>query len=91
MSIDWLAFLEVFGAALGSACLVVLCFALAIRLLATPPVGATSDGAARDEEMDAVEHGARPGRATAGAVVLFVVSGVAVLVGIYLIVPALHS
>lgn len=91
MSIDWLAFLEVFGAALGSACLIVLCFAGAIRLLATPPTGAARAGAARDEEMDEVEHGARPALATFGAVVLFVVSGAAVLVGVYLIVPALHA
>jgi hypothetical protein len=91
MSIDWLAFLAVFGAALVSACLIVLCFAAAIRLLATPPIGAKPGGAARDEEMDAVERGARRLLATIGAVVLFVISGAAVLVGVYLIVPALHS
>lgn len=90
MTIDWLAFLAVFGVALLAACVVVLCFATAIRLLALPPRGAQDVGSARDEEMDAVEHGVRPRIATAGAVALFTVAGLAVLYGVYLIVPALH-
>lgn len=90
MTIDWLAFVLVFGVALASACVVVLCFATAIRLLALPPRGAAAVGSARDEEMDEVERGTRPPAATAGAVALFVVSGAIVLYGIYLIVPAFH-
>lgn len=90
MTIDWLAFLGVFGTALGSACVIVLCFATAIRLLALPPRGAAVLGSARDEEMDAVEHGTRPRIATVGATALFVVGGAVVLFGIWLIVPVLH-
>jgi amino acid transporter len=90
MTIDWVAFLLVFAVATVSACLVVLCFATAIRLLAMPPHGAASEGSARDEEMDEVVHGTRPLPATVGAVALFAVSGLVVLLGVYLIVPALH-
>jgi hypothetical protein len=90
MTIDWLAFLEVFGVALGSACVIVLCFATAIRLLALPPRGAAVVGSARDEEMDEVEHAIRPRIATVGAAALFVVSGAIVLLAIYLISPFSH-
>jgi hypothetical protein len=90
MSIDWLAFLLVFAVALFAACVIVLCFATAIRLLALPPHGAPEVGSARDEEMDAVERGTRPAIATFGAVALFVVSAIGVLYGVYLIVPFLH-
>jgi hypothetical protein len=90
MTIDWLAFLLVFGVALLSACAVVVCFATAIRLLALPPRGAAGVGSARDEEMDAVERGTRPRSATVGAVALIVVAALGVLYGVYLIVPSLH-
>ena len=90
MTIDWFAFLLVFAVALLAACVIVLCFATAIRLLALPPHGAAEVGSARDEEMDAVEHGTRPAIATFGAVALFVVSALGVLYGVYLIVPFLH-
>lgn len=90
MTIDWLAFLGVFGTAVVSACVVVLCFATAIRLLALPPRGAAVLGSARDEEMDEVERGSRPRIATVGATALFVVSGAIALVAIYLISPFSH-
>lgn len=90
MSIDWLAFVLVFVVSVASACVIVLCFATAIRLLALPPRGAAAVGSARDEEMDEVEHGTRPRIATVGATALFVVSGAIVLYGIYLIVPVFH-
>jgi hypothetical protein len=88
MTIDWLSFLVVFVASIVSACAVVVLFATAIRLFATPHRGAVA-GTARDEEMDDVE-GARPTGATAGGIALFVVSGLVVLFGLYLIVPFLH-
>jgi hypothetical protein len=90
MTIDWLAFVGVFATALGSACVIVLCFATAIRLLALPPRGASVIGSARDDEMDAVEHGTRPRIATVAAIALFAVSGAVVLFGISLLVPFLH-
>ncbi|MGN6444608.1 hypothetical protein [Amnibacterium sp.] len=90
MTIDWLAFVEVFAVALVAACLIVLCFGTAIRLLAAPPRGAASVGSARDEEMDAAPRGTRPRAATVGAVALFAVSGAVVVVGIVLIIPMPH-
>lgn len=90
MTIDWLAFVTVFVAAIVAACVVVTLFATGIRLLATPPRGAAAAGAARDEEMDDVEGPQRPLVATVGAVVLFVAAALVALYGIYLIIPALH-
>ena len=90
MTIDWLAFVTVFVASILAACIVVTLFATAIRLLATPPRGATAAGAARDEEMDDVEGPQRPPAATAGAIALFVVVAIVALYGIYLIIPVLH-
>jgi len=89
MTIDWLSFLVVFVASIVAASVVVLLFASAIRLFATPHPGAAA-GSARDEEMDDVEGPARPAWATAGGVVLFVLSGLAVLFGLYLIIPFFH-
>lgn len=89
MTIDWLSFLAVFAASILASCVVVICFATGIRLFATPHPGA-APGSARDEEMDDVESTARPRGATAGGIALFVVSGIAVLFGLYLIVPFLH-
>ena len=90
MTINWLSFLIVFLAAIVASCVVVVLFAGGIRLFATPPRGAIAAGAERDEELDDVEGPARPASATAGGVVLFVLSGLAVLYGIYLIVPFFH-
>lgn len=94
--IDWLAFLIVFVASLGSACLVVALYSLGIRFLATPASvaaeeGALSSGAARDDEDDDVDDLDRPKWATVAAYTCFGLSVVCVLVGIYLIVPALHG
>lgn len=96
--IDWLAFLIVFGSAIGSACLVVALYSLGIRFLATPaPVvlaegeEAAPNGAARDDEDDDVDDLGRPKWATAAAYACFALSVACVLVGIYLIVPALHG
>lgn len=97
MSIDWLAFVQVFLASLLSATGVVALYALGIRFLATPaPKVARADGTfepdgpARDDENDDIETVGRPRYATVLANVCFVLSGVCVLVGIYLIIPALH-
>lgn len=96
--IDWLAFLTVFVAALGSAVVVVALYSLGIRFLATPapkvvrPDGSYEpDGPSRDDEDDDVDDLDRPRWATIAAVICFGLSIVCVLVGIYLIVPALHG
>lgn len=98
MSIDWMAFLTVFIAALLAAALVVALYSLGIRFLATPPPKVRRadgtfepDGPSRDDEDDDVDDLGRPLWATIAANLCFGLSAAAVLVGIYLIVPALHG
>lgn len=90
MTINWLSFVAVFLAAIVASCVVVLLFAGGIRLFATPPRGAAAPGVERDEELDDVEGPSRPVAATAGGIALFALAGLAVLFGIYLIVPVFH-
>ncbi|GAA1595039.1 hypothetical protein [Leucobacter chromiireducens] len=94
--IDWMAFLVVFGAALVSAVFVVALYSLGIRFLATPaPPAPRPDGSfepngpSRDDEDDDIDLG-RPRWATIAANVCFGLSGLAVLVGVFLIIPGLH-
>ncbi|GAA1582772.1 hypothetical protein ACIFOC_03042 [Leucobacter aridicollis] len=97
--INWMAFLTVFGAALFAAVFVVALYSLGIRFLATPPRPARRPdgtiepvGPDRDDEDDDIdEEAGRPLWATIAANTCFGLSVVAVLVGIYLIVPALHG
>lgn len=95
--IDWFAFLQVFLASIISASGVVALYALGIRFLSTPgpkPFLADGtvepDGPARDDEDDDVVRSGRPLWATIAAYICFALSVVCVLVGIFLIVPALH-
>jgi hypothetical protein len=82
--IDWSAFLVVAVAALVGGVAVVCLFSLGVRLLAV--------GTEYDDEGDKVSvTGIRPQAATVGGYVCFALSGLAVLYGVYLIVPALHS
>lgn len=92
-----MAFLIVFGTALGSSAVVVALYSLGIRFLATPPPKVRRadgsfepDGPSRDDEDDDVDDLGRPRWATTAANICFGLSIVCVLVGIYLIVPALH-
>lgn len=96
--IEWIAFLQVFLASLISAVVVVGLYSLGIRFLATPPPkvrGADGtfepDGPSRDDEDDDVDDLGRPRWASFAAYTCFALSAVGVLVGIYLIVPALHG
>lgn len=97
MSIDWVAFLIVFVTALGAAVFVVGLYALGIRFLATStpaPVGPDgvpeAQGPSRDDEEDDVDDLSRPTWATVAANACFALSACVVLVGIFLIIPALH-
>jgi len=96
--IDWGAFVVVFASALVSAAALVSLYSLGIRFLATPPPKVRRedgsfepDAPSRDDEDDDVDDLDRPRWATAAAYTCFALCVVGVLVGIYLIVPALHS
>ena len=97
MEIEWMAFVTVFVVSLGSAVAVVALYSLGIRFLATPaPVPVLADGTrapngpSRDDEDDDIEEVGRPLWATISANICFGLSIIAVGVGIFLIVPALH-
>ncbi|MCA0380356.1 MAG: hypothetical protein LCH36_13155 [Actinobacteria bacterium] len=96
--INWMAFLIVFATALASSAVVVTLYSLGIRFLATPAPKARRadgsfepDGPSRDDEDDDVDDLGRPLWATVAANICFGFSVICVLVGIYLIVPALHG
>lgn len=96
--IEWMAFVAVFGASLLTAVGVVTLYSLGIRFLAVPAPKVMyedgtfePDGPSRDDENDDVDDNGRPLWASAAATVCFAFSIAAVLLGIYLIVPALHS
>ena len=95
--IDWMAFLIVFVAALVSAGIVVALYSLGIRFLATPQPPARlhdgsieANGPPRDDEDDDVADVDHPRWATMAAYACFGLSALIVLVGVFLIVPALH-
>lgn len=95
--IEWMAFVTVFVTALGSAVFVVALYSLGIRFLAVPaPAPRSADGSlapsgpSRDDEEDDIEEAAHPRWATALAYFFFGLSALAVIAGIFLIIPALH-
>lgn len=96
--IEWIAFLQVFLASLFSAVVVVALYSFGIRFLATPAPKVRRedgtfepDGPSRDDEDDDVDDLGRPLWASILAYLCFGLSAICVLVGIYLIVPALHG
>ncbi len=95
--IDWAAFAVVFLSAILAAGVVVTLYSLGIRFLAMPAPKVRNadgdfdpDGPSRDDEDDDVDYLGRPRWATVAAYLCFALSAGCVLVGIYLIVPALH-
>jgi hypothetical protein len=92
MTIEWSSILTVFLVSVVGSAVTVALFATGIKLLAVPPADSGAATApARDDETDDVSSPTRPRAATAGGVVFFVLSGMVVVYGIYLIVPALHG
>ena len=96
--IDWVAFLIVFATALAASAVVVALYSLGIRFLATPAPKVRQadgsfepDGPSRDDEDDDVDDLGRPLWATIAANICFGRRVICVLIGIYLIVPALHG
>lgn len=88
--IDWVSFVIVFVVSLLAASGVVALYSLGIRFLATPAPVFGPNGPARDDENDDVDDIGRPFWATVAANICFALSIIMVIVGIYLIVPALH-
>jgi hypothetical protein len=82
--INWADFTIVAIAALVGAGVVVSLYALGVRLLA---VGTEYD----DDGRKVSVTGIRPQAATVGGYFCFGLCGLAVLYGVYLIVPALHG
>ena len=80
MSIDWVAYLVVAGITLLATLVVVGTYATGVRLYAV--ASDRNPGPAARSRLALVK---------AGAYACFTVCGAAVLFGIYLIVPALHS
>ncbi|HEY8589931.1 MAG TPA: hypothetical protein VIL55_10305 [Naasia sp.] len=93
MNIDWGALLIVFVAAIVAASLIVALFATGIKLFAVPPrdTAVSAGASARDDETDDVSDPTRPASATIGGIVFFALTGIGILWGVYLIIPALHG
>ncbi|MGW8433342.1 MULTISPECIES: hypothetical protein [Curtobacterium] len=98
MGIDWWAFLTVAIVAVVSACFVVLVYSIGLRLWSAADTragkytvkddGTVGPATAGFPQPGVVQPGVRAFRAL--AVACFAVSGIAVLYGIYLIVPQFH-
>ena len=80
MNIHWMDYLTVFGVTLVAALTVVCIYSFGVRLYAV----------SLDAETGSTPRN-RVALAKAGAFACFALSAAAVLFGIYLIVPALHS
>jgi hypothetical protein len=91
VNIDWSALVVVLVTAIVASSVTVALFATGIKLLAVPPADSAEAAPARDDETDDVSSPTRPRAATVGGIVFFSLSAVAVLFGVYLIVPALHG
>ncbi|MEY4418583.1 MAG: hypothetical protein RIQ88_1021 [Actinomycetota bacterium] len=83
ITINWEAFLLVFGAAVGFTTLIVTCFSLGIRMLsnAQGSSGKARKGNFKAQQVESLNM--------VGAYVLFAVCVSALLYGIYLVIPFL--
>ncbi|MBF4636029.1 hypothetical protein ITJ38_16595 [Agreia pratensis] len=86
LGVDWAAFGIVFAVAFAAAVVIVSFYALGLRLLA---VGSDDDTGA-DGSIVSTARGSRPLGATIGAFACLAVCVVAVLYGLYLIIPQFH-
>lgn len=86
LGIDWGAFAIVFIVAFAAAVLIVGCYALGLRLLAT----GSGDDTGADGSIVSGARGERPLGATVGGFACLAVCVAAVLYGLYLIIPQFH-
>lgn len=84
LGVDWGSFVVVFLVALVATVVVVISYAVALRMLA---VGAPLDEQGGAASLRSVR---RPVAATVGAIVCLAVGAAAVLYGIWLIIPQFH-
>lgn len=87
ISIDWGAFALVFGISFAAAVVIVVFYALGLRLLAVGSPDDTGDGGA---VTSSAARGARPLAATLGGFVCLAIGVAAVLYSLYLIIPQFH-
>lgn len=85
LGVDWGSFVVVLLVAFAATTVVVISYAVALRLLA---VGAPLDV---DGAAASARTGHRPVVATVGAMVCFGIGAAAVLYGIWLIIPQFHG
>ncbi|RFA18689.1 hypothetical protein [Subtercola boreus] len=86
ISIDWGAFGLVFIISFAAAVVIVVFYALGLRLLAT----GSPDDTGEDGHVVGSARGARPAAATAGGYVCLAIGVAAVLYSLYLIIPQFH-
>jgi hypothetical protein len=93
VNIDWAALAIVAVVTIVAASVIVTLFSFGIKLFAVPPSHiAVSDAASpRDDETDDVSDPTRPAGATIGGIAFFALTGIGILWGVYLIIPALHG
>jgi hypothetical protein len=87
ISIDWGAFGLVFAISFAAAVVIVVFYALGLRLLAT---GSPDDTGADGSVVSGSDRGPRPLGATVGGYVCLGIGVAAVLYSLYLIIPQFH-
>ncbi len=86
LDINWGAYVLVAVVSFAAAVLVVMFYALSLRLLAT----GTADDTESDGSVTSAAKAHRPVAATVGGYACLTISAAAVLYGLYLIIPQFH-
>lgn len=86
LGVDWGAFVLVFVISFAAAVIVVVFYALGLRLLAT----GSPDDTGKDGTVVSGSRGARPATATVGGYACIGMGVAAVLYSLYLIIPQFH-
>jgi hypothetical protein len=87
LGVDWGAFVEVFVVAFVAAVVIVAFYAIGLRLFAVGSPDDTGD----DGAVVSSARGRRPIIATIGGFVCLAIGVLAVLVGLYLVIPQFHG
>jgi hypothetical protein len=86
LGVDWGAFAIVFSVSFAAAVVIVVFYALGLRLLAT----GTADDAGPEGDLIVQQRAHRPLAATVGGYVCLAIGVAAVLYGLYLVIPQFH-